>query len=56
MATRSRIRIALFGNSYFRVLVTPDCKFDLWYVQLNVPRSAIVQDYRVKLVDSHDIR
>ena len=27
--TPVRIRIALFGASYFRILVTPDCKFDL---------------------------
>ena len=28
MATMIKIRTALFDNSYFRILATPDCKFD----------------------------
>ena len=29
MATPIRIRVALIGDNYFRILVTPDCNFDL---------------------------
>ena len=31
MATGIRIRITLFGDSYFHFWVTPDCKFDLYW-------------------------
>ena len=37
-----RIRIVKFGDSYFRILVTPDCKFDLKVsAAYNVPRFGI---------------